>query len=346
MTTSLEIAPYFHPTKIVLVDDDIDFLGNLSLQLDADLAYLLFDSTRKALGYINQSRGRGNIADRFLRERSSSPENSQIGEKEQLLEIDSEAVLQEMYFSNRFSQISVVLVDYEMPQMDGLEFCRKIKEPHVKKILFTGVATESLAIDAFNDGVIDRYIGKHEPAVYDMLNQTIRQFQKDYLRDLFATAANMFSLVIPDLLADPGVAQLLEVLRRDHGMVEYYFADAPPDGFFFMNAAGDLKRVVVPTVCDLTTYGLQLAEAKVPLEFVDRILQGGIIPNPNIMKLAGSTSNEQYPSDALQARPMPNGEKHRKWALFDVVLESDYGRGRQGYSEFLEWLDTVGYSLM
>ena len=46
---TIEVPPYFHPTQVVLIDDDIDFLGNLSLQLDADLAYLLFDSTRKAL---------------------------------------------------------------------------------------------------------------------------------------------------------------------------------------------------------------------------------------------------------------------------------------------------------
>jgi CheY-like chemotaxis protein len=42
----------------------------------------------------------------------------------------------------RFATPSVLVVDYSMPQMNGLEFCAAVAHLPCKKILFTGAADE------------------------------------------------------------------------------------------------------------------------------------------------------------------------------------------------------------
>ena len=48
----------------------------------------------------------------------------------------------------------VIVSDYEMPQMNGIEFLRAIKEthPHIPFIIFTGRGREHVAIEALNLG--------------------------------------------------------------------------------------------------------------------------------------------------------------------------------------------------
>jgi CheY-like chemotaxis protein len=336
----LKIPPYFYPTQIVLIDDDLEFLSNMSLQLDADLAYLLFDSTQKALEYINNHRSnRPNESGVF----GSTPlETNANGAPE----IDPALILQKMYSPNRFSKISTVVVDYDMPGMDGLEFCRHIKEPAITKILLTGVATESLAVGAFNDGIIDHYIRKHEYAVYDRLNHALRKAQYDYMHPSLVSTSDKPPPAAPNLLADPSVASLLEALRRDHGIVEHYYDTGPPEGFLLINGQGDIKRVVVPTAHYLEKLGRRLAETQMPRKEINRVARAEAILNPDTARTIGACQNEQYSADTLPARPMPDGTSERKWALFDVVPGRDYLPVRPTYNEFLDWLDSAAYSLM
>src|SRR5699024_5604677 len=136
---TLSILPYFHPTTVVLVDDNLDFLGNLSLQLDADLAYRLFDSPNKALEQLNNAARTRPLSERFF---ATIKDNRQGVPAEPVLRLDLAAIQREVRNTHRFAETAVVMVDYAMPKMNGLEFCKQIRNPHVKKVLFTGVADE------------------------------------------------------------------------------------------------------------------------------------------------------------------------------------------------------------
>lgn len=58
--------------------------------------------------------------------------------------------------------VVLVISDQRMPEMEGTELLAKINElkPICKKILLTGYADITAAIDAINKGSVDRYFGK------------------------------------------------------------------------------------------------------------------------------------------------------------------------------------------
>jgi len=338
--SALELCPYFHPTQIVLVDDDIDFLGNLSLQLEADLPYLLFDSTAKALSYINDRRIDSRSRQRFFRLAE------QDGEQKIVLDID--AISRELYFSNRFSQISVAMVDYAMPQMNGLDFCRQIRNPHIKKILFTGVATERAAVDAFNDGVIDRYIRKSERYVYDHLNSTIRELQQMHIRETFAAASDVFSVAGPSWLADSHVIDLMETLRQRYRIVEYYLV-ARPSGFLLIDGEGRMYRLLLSSPEEQTEQLRRARQAGAPEECLQAIDRGEILLSPSVLDIASDGQSDvlrHWSRYSSPATPLA-GPRYGFWALFDQRdMPGAPPPPEATFSRYLDWLDTVGYSLM
>lgn len=77
-------------------------------------------------------------------------------------------------------KIKVVVSDYRMPEISGVEFLREVKEkyPNVVKILFTGYTDFSAAEEAINVGEVYRFISK--PWKTAELLSTIRQCIEHY----------------------------------------------------------------------------------------------------------------------------------------------------------------------
>ena len=343
MMTATELVPYFHPTQIVLVDDDIDFLGNLTLQLEADLAYLLFDSTAKALTYVNDGQPQDGTRQRFFRIAGSEPRSISVAEANApaRVTLDTDAIRREMLFTNRFSRISVVMVDYAMPQMNGLEFCERIDNPYIKKILFTGVATEADAVDAFNRGVIDRYIRKSEHQVYEHLNRTIRELQHAHIRDTFAAAGEVFEVESPSFLEDPAVASLMATLAAGHGFVEHYLCANPP-GFILIDGDGRMRRLVLYDGAERARQMNAARRAGAPAACLEALAEGRVVFDP----AAGEDRFERWARDTSAAERLEGRELYA-WSLFHHVPELDASGGPTAtYNRYLEWLDTVGYALM
>ncbi|MEI6807012.1 MAG: hypothetical protein WCK49_11025, partial [Myxococcaceae bacterium] len=68
------------------------------------------------------------------------------------------------------SQVTTcVIVDYQMGYQNGLDWCQKIKNPLVQKILLTGVADEQVGIEALNNGWIHQYVRKQDPKMVEKL---------------------------------------------------------------------------------------------------------------------------------------------------------------------------------
>ena len=61
-----------------------------------------------------------------------------------------------------------------------MEICRRLRNHPVRTVMLTGKADEKLATSAFNQGLIDRFVLKHDSATVDRLDELIAELQLDY----------------------------------------------------------------------------------------------------------------------------------------------------------------------
>ncbi|AHE66069.1 response regulator containing a CheY-like receiver domain and an HTH DNA-binding domain [Legionella oakridgensis ATCC 33761 = DSM 21215] len=192
-------ACYF-PSTVLFLDDSRDFLLNFVLQLDEGVAYRIFDNPNKTLDYIHNKHCELELLNQDgLSEYSDSRRFDLINHT---LDLDLAAIHAEVYNPHRFSEISVVVVDYAMPGMNGLEFCRRIENSNIKKILLSGQADEHLAIEAFNEGLIHRYIKKSDVNAIELITQSIYELQFQYFQAMSDTIVRMLSFMPPRCLQD------------------------------------------------------------------------------------------------------------------------------------------------
>ena len=229
------ILPYYHPTTVCFVDDNELFLKSLELALPEDCAHMTFPSGSSALEVINHTSNVTSLADRCI-------EPAHLGQAD--VRLNLHVLEQEIARKDRFRDISVVLVDYAMPGMTGLEFCQQVKNKDLQIVLLTGAANESTAVDAFNDGLIDRYIQKGDLDTWDKIGTIIEQLKQQYF---LKNAASLFASRNESPIKFRNIPEFGDYFRkllRSQSIVEYYLA-ANPMGYLMLRANGSLCRLVI-----------------------------------------------------------------------------------------------------
>ena len=112
------VPTYYFPTTAIFVDDSNDFLMNFSLQFDPKLSYRLYDSPLDALRYINDEDELPELNQRCF---SEYADGTRCPITNHTINVDIGAIHREIYNAKRFAVASVIVVDFAMPSMNGLE---------------------------------------------------------------------------------------------------------------------------------------------------------------------------------------------------------------------------------
>ncbi|HIE72601.1 MAG TPA: response regulator, partial [Planctomycetes bacterium] len=151
----------------------------------------------------------------------------------------------------RHQRVSVAVVDYDMPKMTGVEFCRAISGLPVKRILLTGKAGLETAISAFNEGVIDCFLQKQDANVSAALRREIKRLQHQYFEEISNPIRCALDLQQPCFFFDPNFIDLFEDTVEKYDIVEHYICAWPP-GVMMRDAEGLLRGT---TAFDLSAAG-------------------------------------------------------------------------------------------
>jgi CheY-like chemotaxis protein len=233
----LTLSPYFHPTTVVLVDDNEAFLRSLTLEMPADMAFHGFTSPELALAFLNEPNELPPLVDRcFTLDRSH--------DTEAVIHLDLGVIEQEINHLQRFRRVSVVLVDYAMPSVDGLQFCERLTDPYARRAMLTGVADEKLAVEAFNAGLIHRYIPKHKATAVEAVIAFIAELEREYFNQYLARLKTALAINPPGFLVDAEIAVHVQRLLAQERVSEYYLVNDPP-GFLMLRSSGTVLRLVL-----------------------------------------------------------------------------------------------------
>lgn len=200
--------PLFYPTSVVFVDDSTDFLHALQGIFADRHLNRFFTDPAAALDYLC-ARAREAPQERF-----SGAAYSEFEKK------GGNAFGQDaLHNEARFEEIAAIVVDYQMPGMDGIELLSALSGLACAKVLLTGTADEPRAVDAFNEGLIDFYLKKSDAGMSRRLASAVEQARRKHFAQRGYISVHDVGAVYCDARTQ---AVLGEVAARE-GVVEYYW---------------------------------------------------------------------------------------------------------------------------
>ncbi|MGV7209003.1 response regulator [Oxalobacteraceae bacterium A2-2] len=325
----MQLPVYAHPTMTVLVDDSDSFLSSLSFQLDPMLAARTFHDSHAALEWMGRHAGAGRAP---LHADFDAPN---LGAEQRNVALDVERIYRLCEYPERFATPSVLVVDYSMPQMNGLEFCLALRGLPCRKILFTGAADEKIAVTAFNRGLIDRYIKKSDDGALDLLEASIHELQQAYFA---AQSESLRELVLQHdfrFLGDPALAALVRSLCREHGFVEHYIFPNP-SGILFLDKHGKATLMVVETEQGMCAQFEIARDSEAPPSLLAALQERRILPffsdagGDGMYQPRVGNSWHRY----CAAPQVCQGRERYLWALFELPPHY-FSRQPWAYSDFL-----------
>lgn len=218
---NIKLPIFYQPNQVVFLDDNPNFLNNLTIILPNEFYFKSFTSPETCLAYFK---------DIFSDQTKAFRRNIFVAkdEDESSMELNLPAIHQQVYSEERFKEIAVCVTDYTMPIINGIEFCEAIRDFNCQKILLTGDAGHDLAVRAFNSGVIQKFILKdsldYTKTVVDAiaeqrLNYFIRQSQT-LLGGSFEANPNQLRF-----LFNAEIKHYFDQACNTKGIVEYYLLD-------------------------------------------------------------------------------------------------------------------------
>ena len=244
---NIKLPCYYYPTTVVIIDDNKVFLENLPANLDNKIIYKLFENTVDALQFLETKNNNSPMQKDFLEiSDDSSIDNS--------LFVNIYKIHQRVYDERRFETPAIIIVDYDMPGVSGIEFCKALEAYPIKKIILTGVADHKVATKAFNDEVIHRFILKDDPNVFAMINQAIGDLQSEYFSHLSELiSANIATVSISSCLHNAMFHDFFLKLVQENHVIEFYLTDSF-GSFLLFDDKKELTRLVVQSMEEIESY--------------------------------------------------------------------------------------------
>lgn len=299
----------FYPSTILMVDDNPDLLKDISFALMSTRQKYKSKYSTSPQEIIQILQKQGNTLQQFLQKCVSSSEEYYEPSKS-IVNIDIPAILKEVYTSPpRFTQHLVLVVDFAMPDMSGLELCQKIRQDlqlPIKIIMLTGEADQKTAIQAFNDKLIDRFILKSSPDYIKTLLKYLHELHIEYFSDLSHSLIESTSTFQSELRKDADFTKFFNQIIQQHHAIEYYMFDES-GSYLFLDANKKVTRLIVKNKEDMN-FLLEIAEhdSSTPAEVTEAIRK------KKKLTYFPDEKNALLPAkqwELLDAKPLPHKEE-------------------------------------
>jgi CheY-like chemotaxis protein len=245
-----------YPTTVLMVDDNPRFLKHLSAKLDSSFHFNLMTDPRGAavLGseeiLLKKTISRSFVQDQNL---ELEADDFSIYQSHQGVRLSS--LIDLIQDSSRFNEISVIIVDYAMPGMNGIELCRALEKHPAKKILLTGEADHRIAVDAFNEGLIHRFVLKQtqENILYEELNAAINEMQSIFFS--VGSRKILAALGLEQLFLNTNLVNFFAEVFSQKNYTEFYLLNYR-GALLVLDERGQVEVFVLETQENLNSYAL------------------------------------------------------------------------------------------
>lgn len=267
--------PFFHPTRVVFVDDDPRTLRSLAHLIANQAPVACYESGTDLMRDVEEGALRTVIdADCFTDYTGlvTDPDT------ERVIGVDKTMVIKRLFSPERFSTMGVVVIDYAMPDLDGFALCRMLEEharhggyTPARRIMLTAQADATLGIEAVNAGLIAAFYRKDRPDLPEVLSAQIKAQQRAFIAASSGSLRSLMLLEDPALGDSPEFTQWFEELCELRGIVEYYAVFAPGRGFLLLNERGEPSLILLYSGEDLSSQYEAARKADAPLDVLEKL---------------------------------------------------------------------------
>ncbi|MFA6037991.1 MAG: response regulator [Legionellales bacterium] len=293
MIVQNQMLSCFFPTTVVFIDDNTHHLEAMLSTINMQHAVpKLFSDPVHAVGFINHHP-------------SILQRSSQIQYDNDIRSFHQKII---GHGDQRFHELTVVVCDYAMPQKNGLEVLQDIKKRELKTIMLTGEASETLAVEAFNRGLIDHFMHKETPDFTQTINNTILSLQQDYIfRETGLIVDNIILGKLPRscALTDPMFFKLFNEVVKKCNIIEYYLLD-DEGSYLMLDQKGQVFILAILEAVGLEAMAQQAIDEFAPDNIVKALESKKYMPffysKEDAATPATEWSNFLYPAHALKGQ--------------------------------------------
>lgn len=250
-----QFYPNYFPTTVLLLDDREAFLNGIALNLREDILHTLYHDPIVAIEAVRKD----------FEQAAAVKKISQLNEL--------------LSFPNRFQNISVAFVDYLMPSMNGVDFCREIKDLPMRKVIMTGNVDLAPIHAAIEAGIVDQLILKSEAGFLQKIEAIVDEAQHDFCREFNACYLPQQETALASLIKDPQFVDFFYSLMKERQFVEYYLLNDKGQ-FLLFDRAGKASQLTILTDAQLKEYyqTLKTHEVEIPEDVLESLRLGKKIP--------------------------------------------------------------------
>ncbi|MGS2718877.1 hypothetical protein ACVBE9_11930 [Eionea flava] len=257
-----KLSPYYYPTDIALVDDNSSFLDILSASLSPKFSCKTFTDPVQALRYANNQSYR-HLSALFTGDRRWQENVFRYLSNKQ-------------FDPSKNNELSVVIVDYDMPSIDGITFCKQLASPSVRKILLTGCASSSEVVAAFNDNIIDYYIDKNSDDLLNDVQHAVTKMQKSYFHENLKSLMMSFMKKEAPCFLDSQLAEYFDETCISLRVNEYYFM--PETSRFILRSSQKDTLLIIASDKDIEEHINIIKEEDGPTDWIEQLLTQQYVP--------------------------------------------------------------------
>jgi len=272
------VLPYHRPPTVAFVDDDRSFLLSLRPVFSDKFACHIFDRPETALDFVERHMPPDVSQVDAIVQQSHAADATEAALTDRDITVSLSHISNMILDARRFEPVTVSVVDYDMPAMDGLQFCERLPSRALRRILLTGKADLQTAIDAFNRGIIDRFVVKSDPDALARVESHIEELHDLQGREDLDTLLQMLDTTAPPFLSDPLFADKFEQFIQRHEICEYYLA-ADGKGILAANAEGDRTLLLAHTEEDMKAQWEIASDQQAPSGLTDALASRKMVAN-------------------------------------------------------------------
>lgn len=261
---SLTLSLFHRPASVLFLDDDPEYLEMLGMVMPAHWQVELF--SRPAA---------------FARRMEGEPARWEADAAAQLNMIERwrqgqpliPQVLQ--YWANhpqRHQLGNICVIDYAMPGTNGLDVLKALVDWPGSRVLLTGQADEQLAVQAFNQGLIDQFVPKQAHDIARLLIGALSKLRQAAHPRVNALWRATLRPAQQSILQIPAIAQALQAYTERH-WVEYVVLDQP-FGLLGMDVEGRCHWLQLEPVASLGDLAELVSAAGLGMEMVRAVESG------------------------------------------------------------------------